>query len=118
MEQLFFQCFESHGRDLIAGPVADAYIALAAVMQILFTEVSEEHPASASCFRSDIFHHGLYAGFIAFPAFLVDGGWYVQSVQFHALARIYYIRCLFVWDVVDDPAFGDHYENVVDLLAC
>lgn len=40
-------------------------------MFVLLSEVAEQHPATADILRSDVFHHGMDTGFIAFFPFFI-----------------------------------------------
>ena len=84
----------------------ETYIALSAIVLILFTEISKKHAAAASGFGGDVIYHCTDTCFITLFAFFVYGGGDVQMVEFDTLTRIYNIRCLFAWNVINDAAFG------------
>ena len=84
----------------------ETYIALSAIVLILFTEISKKHAAAASGFGGDVIYHCTDTCFIPLFAFIVYGGGDVQMVEFVTLTRIFNLRCLFALIVFYDAAFG------------
>ena len=103
---LFFFFYLLGGKPGSLGTVAEADIAYPTVMFILLSEIMQKHAAAANGFSRYIIYHCLNAGFITFLAFLIYTTGDLQMLPVYAFARVYNIRCLFMWNIVDDAHLG------------
>ena len=58
----------------------------------------------------------MYAVGVAFLPFFIHFASDVKPFFFLSLARVYYIRCLFAWNVVQDVPLAEHDQCFVYLL--
>ena len=87
-------------------------------MLVFLAEIAEQHATATFVFGSGVLYYGLNSGHIAlltvFIYIMGDG----KAMAFLSFTGIYYIRCLFAWDIVQYMPAGQHQQDFVNALAC
>ena len=86
-------------------------------MFVFLSEVIQQHTAAAYGVVGYVVQYGIDACFITGFPFFIDFRRKVDALRLHTFARVYYIRCLFVGDVIYDMQFGKVNQQLVDLPA-
>ena len=96
--------------------VAETDIALAAVVVVLFAKVAKQLTAAADVVVGGIANHGMDTVGILCLTLLVDDGHELDMLLVLASLGITDVRCLLLWDEVEDMALAEALEDHVNLL--
>ncbi len=116
MQDFFYGAVELRFRHHTFLAVTETYIALAAVMIVLFSKIAEQLSAATDAIIGGIFDDGMDAFSELCLTLLVDGGHELDMFLVLAPLGVADIGCLLLWDEMKDVTLAETLQDHIYLM--